>query len=336
MEPDQWLASPSDSIFSPSMHPSLDEVQVGDIVWRTLAGTGLPSALVECVLYFVWPERVWHSRLPPHKRLFLKQDLVMLRAHLQNCHRTSGKVGLPVTLLLGSPGIFALHLPELSLSETDSQQDHVCLGHCPEEIAIVTHWVAKYGSALRTLHVALDLQDEMAMSAKAQGAASLLFTLLARGELGRLNHLTLLHAGHGTPAMYGFLSPLARAGAAPLEKLRTLRISFTEPHVPLRHLAALAARGGLRGLQDLIFFGEPRADDADVAALLQVLLVPTHVVRELDLRSTRAATDTLALLIERLESGGCPRLRSVLTSDDMQGAEAILLRTRLEELLHPP
>merc|ERR1719424_158485 len=173
-------------------------------------------------MFFVWPERVWHSRLPAHKRLLLKQDLILLRSHLQSCHRTSGKVGLPVTLLLGSPGIFALHLPVLSLSESDSQQDHVCLAHRPEEIALVAHWVAKYGSALRTLHVALDLQDEMALSAKARGAASLLFALLARGELGRLNHLSLLHAGHGTPATYAFLAPLARPGAAPLDKLRTL------------------------------------------------------------------------------------------------------------------
>merc|ERR1719456_1182056 len=129
--------------------------------------------------------------------MFMKKDLIDLRTHLQNCHRTSGKVGLPVTLLLGSPGIFAMHLPELGLGETESLQDHVCLAHRPEEIALVTHWLAKYGTALRTLHVALDLRDEMAMSIKARGAASLLFTLLARGELGRLNHLTLLHAGHG-------------------------------------------------------------------------------------------------------------------------------------------
>jgi len=324
---------PSDSIFSPGLHPALDVVASTDIVWRLLAKTPLPSALVESVLYFVWPERVWHSRLPLYKQLLVRQDLITLRAHLQSCHRTSGKVGLPVTLLLGSPGIFAEHLPEL-LNESDVQ-DHTCLAHRPEEIALVIHWLAKFGSALRTLHVALDLRDEMAMSAKAQGAASLLFALLARGELSRLNHLTLLHAGHGTPASRAFLAPWARAGASPLEKLRTLRLSLVEPHIPLRHLAALACRGGLRNLQDLSFFGEPRAEDSDIATLLQALLLPTYSLREIDLRSTKAGIETLRLLVERLEAGSCPRLRAVQTGEDLQGADATALRNRLEELLHP-
>jgi len=335
MEPDASTSSPSDAIFCPGMHPALDEVSTGDLVWRTLARTVLPSALVECVLYFVWPERVWHSRLPAHKRLFVKQDLILLRAHLQSCHRTSGKVGLPVTLFLGSPGTFALHLPELAVSEAEGQQDHVCIAHRPEEIALVTHWLAKYGSALRTLHVALDLRDDMAMSAKAQGAASLLFELLARGELGRLNHLTLLHAGHGAAAAYSFLAPFARTSAAKLEKLRTLRISLVQPHVPLRHLTALARRGGLAGLQDLCFFGEPRAEDSDVCAFLQAMLAPTHVLRELDLRSSRAGVETLGLLVERLEAGTCPHLRAVQIAEDMQGTQLLTLRNRVDELLHP-
>lgn len=332
MEPDALCSPLGDSIFSPGMHPALEAVANEDLVWRTLARTGLPSSLVECVLYFVWPERVWHSRLPAHKRLFLKQDLILLRSHLQSCHRTSGKVGLPVTLLLGSPGIFALHLPELALSEKEGQQDHVCLAHRAEEIALMTHWVTKYGSALRTLRVAIDLREEMAMSSQARGAAALLFDFLARGMLGRLNHLTLLHAGHGAR---DFLTPLARAGAAPLEKLRTLRLSFVEPHVPLRHLAALVGRGGLRGLQDLSFFGEPRAEDADVAALLRALLVPTYVLKELDLRSTKAGAETLALLVERLEARSCPRLRTVQFEDHAgQGPQSgAQLRARVEELL---
>lgn len=338
-EPDWSPSSASraatDSIFAPGLHPALDEVATGDLAWRTLACTGLPSALVEAVLYFVWPERVWHSRLPVYKRLFLKQELTLLRAHLQSCQRTSGKVGLPVTLLLGSPGIFALHLPELVLAESENQQDHVTLAHRPEEIALVTHWLSKYGSALRTLHVALDLRDEMAVSVKAHGAASLLFLLLARGELRRLNHLTLLHDGHGIASMHAFLAPLARAGAAQLEKLRTLRVSFVQPHLPLRHLAALASRGGLRGLQDLIFFGESRAEDSDLAALLQALLVPTHVLRELDIRTTKAGVETLGLLVERLEARKCPRLQSIQTAEDLEGTEAINLRRRIEELLHP-
>jgi hypothetical protein len=340
MEPDWSPSSASraatDSIFSPGLHPALDEVASGDLVWRTLARTVLPSALVEAVLYFVWPERVWHSRLPAYKRLFLKQDLMLLRSHLQSCQRTSGKVGLPVTLLLGSPGIFALHLPELVLgSESENQQDHVALAHRPEEIALVTHWLSKYGTALRTLHVALDLRDEMAVSVKAQGAAALLFVLLARGELRRLNHLTLLHAGHGTSTTHAFLSPLACAGAAQLDKLRTLRVSFVQPHLPLRHLAALASRGGLRGLQDLIFFGDSLAEDADLAALLQALLAPTHVLRELDIRSTKAGVETLGLIVERLGAGSCPRLRSAQTAEDLQGNDVVNLRRRLDELFHP-
>jgi hypothetical protein len=332
MEPEVSSWQPSESIFSPSLHPALDSAAIQDLVWRTLARTVLPSSLVEAVLYFVWPERVWHSRLPLHKRLFLKQDLILLRAHLQNCHRTSGKVGLPVTLLLGSTGIWALHLPELALCEKD--QDHVCLAHSAEEMALITHWVSKYGSALRTLRVALDLREEIAMSVPAQGASALLFVLLARGELGRLNHLTLLQAGHGTAAAREFLAPLARPGSAPLEKLRTLRLSLAEPHTPLRHLAALCGRGGLRGLQDLAFFGEPRVEDADVAALLRAMLAPTHSLRELDLRATLAGFETLTLLVERLESGSCPKLRAVQFEDRLgQGPQVGVLRSRMEELL---
>lgn len=258
----------------------------------------------------------------------------MLRAHLQSCHRTSGKVGLPVTLVLGSPGIFALHLPELALSEKDGQQDNVCLAHSAEEMALITHWVSKYGSALRTLRVALDLREEIAMSAPVQGASALLFVLLARGELSRLNHLTLLQAGSSTSSSRDLLAPLARPGSASLEKLRTLRLSLANPHIPLRHLAALAGRGGLRGLQDLAFFGEAVAEDSDIATLLRALLAPTHSLRELDLRATKAGLETLGLLVERLEAGNCPRLRAAQFEDHSgHGAQIGILRTRVEELL---
>lgn len=325
----------SDAIFSPTLHPPLDEVATADLMWRALSASSLPPALVEAVMYFVWPERVWYARLPIYKRPFVKQDLIQLRSHLQSCQRTHGKVGLPVTLLLGSPGIFALHLPDLVLkAESDNRQDHVTPAHRPEEIALVVYWLSKYGSALRTLHVALDLREDMAGSTKAVSAISYIFLIMARGGLSRLNHLTLLHDGVGTDATTSFLEPLARPKAYPLEKLRTLRLSFVKPEVPLRHLAALASRGGLKSLQDLSFFGECRVGDSDLVPLLQFLLDSAHSLRELDISCTRADVGTLSLIVNRLEYGVCPRLKTVTVpevsceaSDSYAG-----LRRRIEEL----
>eukprot|EP00971_Amphidinium_carterae_P221436 4395947-Amphidinium_carterae.1 len=58
-----------------------------------------------------------------------------------------------------------------------------------------------------------------------------------------------------------FLAPLARPGAVALDRLRTLHLSMAEPRIPLRHLAQLARRGGLRNLQVLALAGPAVAEE---------------------------------------------------------------------------
>merc|ERR1712232_223238 len=183
----------------------------------------------------------------------------------------------------------------------DAEKDHLYLAHHPEEFALYSSRLARYGSALRTLRVAVGFCEELSGSSRASGALALLFAYIARGYLRRLNHITLVHDGGGGAVGRSFLAPLARPGAAPLENLRTLRVSFAEPEVPIAHLAALASNGGLRNLQNFAILGEARASDADVALLLRGILRPTHNIKELDLRASNAGTETLQVLVSRIE-----------------------------------
>eukprot|EP00929_Paragymnodinium_shiwhaense_P070755 TRINITY_DN35879_c0_g1_i1.p1 TRINITY_DN35879_c0_g1~~TRINITY_DN35879_c0_g1_i1.p1 ORF type:complete len:412 (+),score=73.14 TRINITY_DN35879_c0_g1_i1:100-1335(+) len=351
-----------------------------DLLSRTLEKLPLRPSIVQHLIYFVSPERVWVSRLTEHGRLLLRQDLSALRAHLQNDRTTSTKIGLPVSLFFGVPGSWAIHRPHMSTCEKEKEQEQLCVAHGPEEFALTARWLARYGSALRSLRVAIDLQDEEESSwcrltdtcsgaaffgpgVAHHSSAALLFSLMARGDLGRLSHLTLIHRGGGGSLGSSFLKPLARGDGTALGKLRVLRLSLRQARLPLRHLATLATRGGLSSLEALHFFGEAMAEDRDVADLLQALAGfhldavstrrPTssaypsavsaasrpgtrpgrHPLNELDLRATRAGLQTLNILATCLQEGKFAKLRRDGVLLQPPPPELAGVHARVEELL---
>mmetsp|Transcript_41948 Transcript_41948/g.96268 ORF Transcript_41948/g.96268 Transcript_41948/m.96268 type:complete len:353 (+) Transcript_41948:115-1173(+) len=324
---------PEEHIFCPGMSPVKERAELRGMVWTTMCKTVLKPSLVERVLYFLCPERIWLSHLPVHCRRTIRYECREVRQHLHNGQTVSGKVGLPVTLFFGSPGSWTEHLPQFKIKEKEHDLDHLCIAHRAEEFALLMLWLARYGGALRTLRAALDLREET--SNRAAGAAALLFALLARGELARLNSLTLIHAGGGGPAGSSFLAPLARPGAVALDRLRTLHLSMAEPRIPLRHLAQLARRGGLRNLQVLALAGPAVAEDADVAALLRPLLRNNNVLMSIDLRGTNAGVHTLDALLDALEGSRARKLSTVLLEDASGEAapETAAKRRKMEELL---
>jgi hypothetical protein len=328
------VACPEDHIFTPWTNDAVDTWCRKDEVWRTLSGTSLTPSTIQRVFYFVWPERIWLSCVPLARGRLLRQDFRMLGVHLRNGLTTSGEMGLPVTLLFGAPGAWASQLPQLGRSEKDAEKDHLYLAHHPEEFALYSSRLARYGSALRTLRIAVGFCDELSGSARASGALALLFAFVARGYLRRLNHITLVHNGGGGAVGRSFLAPLARPGASALENLRTLRVSFAEPEVPLAHLAALASNGGLRNLQNFSLLGEAYASDADVAHLLRALLHPLHKIKELDLRASNAGVETLQVLVSRIESRHAKCLKIVrLETNLVKDSAHSVLCAQIEAML---
>lgn len=330
MEPardaDDGVAHPEEHIFAPSAAAGAGRRVLAG---HTLARAGLAASEVQRVLYFACPERVWLSRLPPHLRLLLKKDLGLLQEHLR--YNTWPH---PVSLVLGPPGAWAQHLPQLGLAEKERAQEHTCLVHRAEECALTVHGLLRFGANVRELRVVVDLREGLPAGAPAQGAAALVFACIARGGLEGLRHLTLLHAGSGGAAGRSLLAPLARENSVVLAKLQTLRLSLAEPRVPMRHLAWLAQHGRLPSIRSLALFGSTPAADADLAEVLRALLRPGHPLAELDLRGSLAGGALLGALAERLELGAAGRLRAVqLERTPAAGAEHAQLRGRVEELV---
>lgn len=322
-------AYPEENIFTPC---AASGAGFRILLAATLARTGLHSSEVQRILYFVYPERIWLSRLPPHAHRLLKRDLSLLQEHLRY-----NPFPQPVSVCLAPPGAWASHLPRLGCGDKGHGLEFACLAHRAEEFALVVHGLSRYGSNVRDLRVVVDLREELAVSAPAQGAAALMFAFLARGGLEGLRHLSLLHAGGGGDAG-ACLAPLARAGAAgagPLAKLESLRLSLAEPREPLEHLSRLAGLGRLQSLRSVAFFGAPTpAKDTELAELLRALLRPTRPLAQLDLRGSLAGPATLATLVDRLGSGAAPKLRGVqLDGTPASDAEHASARGRLEELL---
>lgn len=183
--------------------------------------------------------------------------------------------GLPVTLLCCAPGTWAELFPRFGLTEEESCQLQLCFLQQPEGFAALACIMAKYGSALRTLRIAVDANDGP-RGAAAVGAAALLFCLIARGDLCQLKSLTLVDAGGARPGSGSFLSPLARKGAEPLAQLLTLRLALAgrEAKTHLGCLAAFAWRGGLRNLRTLALLShdDEQPEDADISQLLRAII----------------------------------------------------------------
>jgi len=270
-------ASLEDDIFSACIGPGSDDLVSRDLIGRTLSHAIRPLALLQRILFFVHPERVLLTRLAPHLRRLLKQDIKAVRLQLQSSRFNYTLTGVPVTLLCGAPGSWSGLLPMLGLSDEEVRQHQLCFAHRAEGFASLAVVLAKHGSALRTLRVAVETQEEPGTAAAATGAAALLISVLARGYFGQLNSLTLADAGGMRPGGASFLAPLARSSASPLKQLRTLRLSLagSSARAHLGCLAAFARRGGLQSLRSLTIFGEredARVEDADIAALLRAIL----------------------------------------------------------------
>lgn len=273
-------AYPEDNIFSASISPGSDHLANWDLVGRTLAGVVRPLALLQRILFFVYPERVLISRLPPLLRRLLREDCVSTKAKLLCSRFTYTPAGLPATLLCCAPGAWAELLPRL-LSEEEAKQDQLCFAHQPEGFALLACVFAKHGNALRTLRVAVQSSSALGNAATTAGAAGMLFSSIARGDLPNLKSLTLVDAGgcvpYGGRAVSSFLAPLARPGAAPLKLLRTLRLSLcgSAASAHLGCLTTFARQGGLTSLRTLAIpreQEEPEVQDADVAALLRAII----------------------------------------------------------------
>jgi len=175
---------------------------------------------------------------------------------------------------------------------------------------------------LRTLRVAVESSAVLGSVAATAGAATLLFSLVARGDLPHLNSLTVVDGDVAQPwasERPSFLSPLARDGAEPLQHLRTLRLSCSgaAARAHMRCLTSLARRGGLRGLKELAIYGErePTISDAEVAALLRAIAGPPALggddtkaeapsvgaLTAMDFTGTLAGAATMEAILEILE-----------------------------------
>jgi len=250
------MRAAEDDIFVASMGPSLDYLKDWDMLGNLLSRTVPSMTIVQHILFFVYPERVLLSRLPAHSRRLLRQDFSLIRLHRRRrFDYPTG--GLPVTLLCAAPGMWAQLLPQLCLSEEDSAQDALCFQGHAEGFASTALSIARHGAAVWALRVAVDFSEEPATGPCANGAAALLFSLIARGDLGHLKHLTLLYSGGGTTGEGSFLSPLARRSAQPLRSLRTLRLCLADPDAHLPFITRFARdRCGFCALRTLAFFGE--------------------------------------------------------------------------------
>merc|ERR1712007_357978 len=113
------------------------------------------------------------------------------------------------------------------------------------------------------------------------------------------------------------------------------RLALAEPAVPFAKLTELSLKDGLRNLQTLVLFGEATVEDGYLAALLSALLRRSHSIRELDLRASHAGSETLAVLVERLETSQACSLNTVyLEGTPAAGSQCASLRARLDGFLH--
>jgi len=267
---------PDDVIFSASAPFVSDHLATRDLIGRTISKLVKPMALLRRILFFVHPERVMLSRLPPHLRRYLQEDMNTVRRQLRDGKFTYTLAGVPAMLMCCAPGAWAELLPRFALTEEESKQEQLWFAHQPEGFAALACVVSKHGSALRTIRVAVQASRSVCDVAATNGAAALLFGVIARGDLPKLNSLTIVDATEAHPfgGKTSFLSPLARCGR--LDYLRTLRLSLsgnaTSAH--LSCLTALARRGGLADLRTLAIYRahEPCAKDRDVAMLLRAIL----------------------------------------------------------------
>eukprot|EP00927_Polykrikos_kofoidii_P047911 TRINITY_DN42195_c0_g1_i1.p1 TRINITY_DN42195_c0_g1~~TRINITY_DN42195_c0_g1_i1.p1 ORF type:complete len:357 (+),score=39.42 TRINITY_DN42195_c0_g1_i1:128-1198(+) len=305
-------AYPEENIFLPSnCQDSLNDLLAKDLLGRVLDRMNLKPSIIQQIMFFVWPERVWLTRVPFPNRRLLKQDFNLLRLHLQNGRTCASKGGLPVSLFFGAPGTWALHLQHLCQSEHEREKDEVFVAHRPEEFALTLRQIVRNGSALRTLRVALDLRNEPTNGARAHGAAALLFALLARGELAKLNHVTVIHAGGDSQSVCeSCFYPLTRS-PVPLKNLRTLRLSIAKPHIAFKHLASFALQGGLPNLESLVLFGKMFADDDHVTLFEDsIARCPngSQHLQNLDIRASNAGVLPVKVLMKLQHEGRLPNL----------------------------
>eukprot|EP00927_Polykrikos_kofoidii_P072480 TRINITY_DN68596_c0_g1_i1.p1 TRINITY_DN68596_c0_g1~~TRINITY_DN68596_c0_g1_i1.p1 ORF type:complete len:364 (-),score=53.23 TRINITY_DN68596_c0_g1_i1:61-1098(-) len=325
---------PEEHIFLPSTsHICSHELSAQDLLGRALSRTSLPPSIVQQIIYFVCPNRIWLARIPFQNRRLLKQDFNLLQIHLQNGRICPSKAGFPVSLFFGAPGIWALHLPDLGHSDKPEEQEELFVAHRPEEFALTVRRIVRYSSALRTLRVVLHLGDEPAKGPRADGAAALLFASLARGDLARLNHLTVIHVGGDSGSCF---SPLARSHVA-LKNLRTLRLSLAEPHLPLKHLTAFALVGGFPSLESVVFFGEGLAEDEDMACFVDAIARSSrgadHPLSKLDIRASHAGAQTAKVVTKLVEEGRLPALRRRTLQSNVIRGDGEAARVRLLALL---